>query len=267
MLARNTTIIKERMRSSEKMDLKLSNVKELMEYGESVNKIINRVTTEIAEHGNYNCALIESLTMQLKILEERLPASYTNAEPYINGEYNPEYGDNRLCKCGHTYDRHFDSYDDMYPVGCKYCACSKFEEMTWADLSIYAKNVLEWSENVINDNHDIMEIMVGQYFDRPSFGKKGTTHILITRELFNEISAWCLSDKNYIVIDRQSDYLKFVLRYKHEVKVGDKVEFVQIGMSQLLHGRVIAVNESSVEVKCKNGCHRYPDKNKIIRIM
>ena len=25
--------------------------------------------------------------------------------------------------CGHPYHRHFDSYDDMRAVGCKYCDC------------------------------------------------------------------------------------------------------------------------------------------------
>ena len=48
--------------------------------------------------------------------------------PYIYGRYNPEYGDDRICICGHPYYRHFDSYDDMYPCGCKYCGCDKFVE-------------------------------------------------------------------------------------------------------------------------------------------
>ena len=42
-------------------------------------------------------------------------------------EYNPEYGDGRLCECGHTYYRHFDSYEGMAPVGCKYCGCDEFK--------------------------------------------------------------------------------------------------------------------------------------------
>ena len=40
--------------------------------------------------------------------------------------YNPEYGDDQICKCGHPYYRHFDSYADMIPVGCKYCECFVF---------------------------------------------------------------------------------------------------------------------------------------------
>ena len=41
-------------------------------------------------------------------------------------EYNPNYGDDKICECGHSYYRHFDSYDGMSPVGCKYCRCEVF---------------------------------------------------------------------------------------------------------------------------------------------
>lgn len=43
-------------------------------------------------------------------------------------EYNPNYGDDRICLCGHKYYRHFDTYDDMNPIGCKYCSCHHFTE-------------------------------------------------------------------------------------------------------------------------------------------
>lgn len=42
--------------------------------------------------------------------------------------YNPKFGDDKLCVCGHGYYRHFDSYENMYPCGCKYCDC-----LTWHD--------------------------------------------------------------------------------------------------------------------------------------
>jgi hypothetical protein len=42
--------------------------------------------------------------------------------------YNPYYGDDRICICGHTYYRHFDTYEDMEACGCKYCECYKFHE-------------------------------------------------------------------------------------------------------------------------------------------
>lgn len=54
-------------------------------------------------------------------------------QPYIERivvelAYNPKFGDDRVCQCGHAYYRHFDTYDDMYPCGCKYCDCVKFVE-------------------------------------------------------------------------------------------------------------------------------------------
>jgi len=37
--------------------------------------------------------------------------------------WNPKHDQEAPCVCGHPYERHFDSYDDMRPVGCKYCEC------------------------------------------------------------------------------------------------------------------------------------------------
>ena len=58
-----------------------------------------------------------------------------NEEPYkirhtviTEKIYNPEYGDDRMCKCGHLYYRHFDWMDNYAAVGCKYCGCDEFEE-------------------------------------------------------------------------------------------------------------------------------------------
>jgi len=45
----------------------------------------------------------------------------------IDKKYNPDYGDERICKCGHPYHRHFDGYDNNRAVGCKYCSCDDFE--------------------------------------------------------------------------------------------------------------------------------------------
>ena len=42
--------------------------------------------------------------------------------------YNKNYGDDRICKCGDPYYRHFDPYEDMEAVGCKYCECRIFQE-------------------------------------------------------------------------------------------------------------------------------------------
>ena len=52
-------------------------------------------------------------------------------EIIIHKKYNPAYGDDRICKCGHPYYRHFDTYDNMDPCGCKYCNCYDFVERDW----------------------------------------------------------------------------------------------------------------------------------------
>lgn len=42
--------------------------------------------------------------------------------------YDPKFGDDRVCECGHKYYRHFDTYENMKAVGCKYCQCGTFKE-------------------------------------------------------------------------------------------------------------------------------------------
>ncbi len=44
-------------------------------------------------------------------------------------KWDSERDQDEECACGHTYYRHFDSYDDMRPVGCKYCDCAIFASL------------------------------------------------------------------------------------------------------------------------------------------
>jgi hypothetical protein len=67
--------------------------------------------------------------------DNRVTIEPVKEEPYLvsakveyDVRYNPKYGDDRTCECGHPYYRHFDTYEDMAPVGCKYCQCSEFVE-------------------------------------------------------------------------------------------------------------------------------------------
>tara|TARA_R110000824_G_scaffold12226_7_gene53670 strand:- start:70032 stop:70373 length:342 start_codon:yes stop_codon:yes gene_type:complete len=66
--------------------------------------------------------------------------------------YDEDFGDNRLCKCGHTYYRHFDTYEGMSPVGCKYCyyeECEGFSDSgkveVWKDQE---RTVVEYTGKV-----------------------------------------------------------------------------------------------------------------------
>jgi hypothetical protein len=42
--------------------------------------------------------------------------------------YNPKFGDDRKCQCGHSYDRHFDWMEEDSECSCKYCGCYDFKE-------------------------------------------------------------------------------------------------------------------------------------------
>lgn len=57
-------------------------------------------------------------------------AAHCDAERIIMAEaYDPSFGDDRICLCGHTYYRHFDSHDGMAAGGCEYCECSEFTDL------------------------------------------------------------------------------------------------------------------------------------------
>lgn len=58
-----------------------------------------------------------SLDSLCDLLEDAAENGYLGEE-----EFDPQVGENTLCLCGHTYYRHFDPYDNMAPVGCKYCS-------------------------------------------------------------------------------------------------------------------------------------------------
>lgn len=47
------------------------------------------------------------------------------------GFFDDDAGYDRTCVCGHPYHRHFDSYDNMYPCGCKYCYDPRCETFKW----------------------------------------------------------------------------------------------------------------------------------------
>lgn len=66
-----------------------------------------------------------------KVIEKTEEQPYFQTERVViksSYKYNPNYGDNRECECGHSYYRHFDSYENMSAVGCKYCQCFLFKE-------------------------------------------------------------------------------------------------------------------------------------------
>jgi hypothetical protein len=65
----------------------------------------------------------------------RLRACECKPQEYAWGPYcyDPNFGDDKMCRCGHVYYRHFDPFENMRAVGCKYCNCQKFEELSTAN--------------------------------------------------------------------------------------------------------------------------------------
>lgn len=72
-------------------------------------------------------------------------------------KYNREYGDDKVCRCGHPYYRHFDTYEDMDPVGCKYCGCDEFKP----EPSEMVKKFQEYLDNMTEEE---VEEMRAKYF-------------------------------------------------------------------------------------------------------
>jgi hypothetical protein len=88
---------------------------------------------ELTIHGYFMC---DNIKYYFKCESKRIPERNDEDSvepPYlevacIEKKYNPNFGDNKKCKCGHAYYRHFDTYEQMEAVGCKYCDCYTFEE-------------------------------------------------------------------------------------------------------------------------------------------
>ena len=80
-------------------------------------------------------------------------------KPYIEElnvrmRYNPKFGDDRKCICGHSYARHFDSYDNMEPCGCKYCDCYCLVEQDSTQVENQEKPYIEEPTTVTEEPKD-----------------------------------------------------------------------------------------------------------------
>ena len=78
---------------------------------------------------------LTTLTMLRGQVVHTVIADALNSVKPLGQFYRADYGDDRDCKCGHPYYRHFDTYpqypteeypdgERMAPVGCKYCQCT-----------------------------------------------------------------------------------------------------------------------------------------------
>lgn len=106
--------------------------------------------------------IIRIIKKGMKEMKEEKPYIIETITIIQKKKYNPNYGDNRICVCGHTYYRHFDPWNDMEAVGCKKCGCQKFVE---------AK-----SEKYINFADDLIPIMNETESEEQNDNRRNNTH-------------------------------------------------------------------------------------------
>ena len=71
---------------------------------------------------------IEELINELNSIDRSTLPYLETYSLEVNHTYNKNYDDDKVCECGHLYYRHFDTYENMESVGCKYCGCWEFKE-------------------------------------------------------------------------------------------------------------------------------------------
>ncbi len=76
---------------------------------------------EFTELSEQFMQMIEQEQLGMPPPEEGADDEEDNLDEELSSKYDPFYGDELPCECDHPYYRHFDSYDEMAPVGCKYC--------------------------------------------------------------------------------------------------------------------------------------------------
>ena len=88
--------------------------------------ITNIAKKWLIEHEHYEeepCFQDDLLSLSNLIREAISYQGYVGDDP----DYDPNFGNDKLCQCEHPYYRHFDTYENMDPIGCKYCPCVLFE--------------------------------------------------------------------------------------------------------------------------------------------
>lgn len=128
---------------------------------EKIEEFINYIKTlsfeEQKKFLNVFCEEINNLSLTNSNTEQISEMPYIediNLKLKLKSKYNPKFGDDKECACGHAYYRHFDSYENMASVGCKYCSCGTFilpEQINSILQKFLNKEIsLETAENELN---------------------------------------------------------------------------------------------------------------------
>lgn len=127
----------ERKIDSIKCDICKKTYDDEMELEEFLNiDFVGGYLSIFGDEENFECNICQyCLKEKLGDFIRKVEHPVSSDVPYIekhtfNSEllYNKDYGDDRMCICGHPYYRHFDPFYDNIAIGCKFCSCDKFEE-------------------------------------------------------------------------------------------------------------------------------------------
>ena len=74
--------------------------------------------------------------------------------------------------------------------------------MRWKDLSNEAKSVIEWVQNPFTDKRELISVKIGghfvkEYLPKYSYNDSDRIDILITNELYEEITKYVTQDDNF----------------------------------------------------------------------
>ena len=99
-----------------------------------------------------------------KDLQKQLQENQDISQPYLYSlrlekKYNPKYKAEVPCRCGHSYDRHFDAFEEYSAVGCKFCECYEYIPET---RDAFTRN-LEYLESqkadfIVEDNRILAQL-------------------------------------------------------------------------------------------------------------
>lgn len=90
--------------------------------------------------------------------------------------------------------------------------------MAWNDLSVDAKNIIEWIEDPFTHKRESVCIKSGEWFRRNGHGT-GDVHILVTPELFREVLGFVKDDNNLQATVSLDGELIFALRPDSNVQL------------------------------------------------
>lgn len=176
------------------------------------------VQTDLDSYGNYDKKFYFNVLMDDKagfnpmlewepiywqlIPQENEPyIKKVNQQIQVTHKYNPNFGDDKECVCGHPYHRHFDAFEEMYPIGCKYCSCRTFEEITDENREeIRNKNLMIPRFEIINTFPDSL-YKVGEIIEVEDFSDEYDDYPHIYKRL-----PWYANRTE----DQMPKYVKFV---------------------------------------------------------